>query len=116
MCKTSSLQFIPACTHDIHLPNRITSICRKNTRSGAPVQTSEPNHLSHVHLNQPIVSTANVSQLAVDLIIATLALERVAIIDPSYFVPVVGGRESGEPGITTALERMFRDAHLFRTK
>ncbi|KAF9453998.1 hypothetical protein P691DRAFT_693643 [Macrolepiota fuliginosa MF-IS2] len=52
----------------------------------------------------PIVSTANVSQLAVDLIIATLTLERVAVIDPSYFVPIAGGRENGEPGITTPLE------------
>ncbi|KAF5352005.1 hypothetical protein D9756_007527 [Leucocoprinus leucothites] len=52
----------------------------------------------------PIVSTANVSQLAADLIIATLTLERVGVVDPSYFVPVVGGREDSEPGITTALE------------
>ncbi|KXN91077.1 Proteasome assembly chaperone 2 [Leucoagaricus sp. SymC.cos] len=52
----------------------------------------------------PIVSTANVSQLAVDLIIATLALERVGVVDPGYFVPVAGGREDREPGITTALE------------
>jgi len=37
--------------------------------------------------------------------IATLRLERVAIVDPSYFFPFVGGREDGAPGVTTALER-----------
>ncbi|KAL9711638.1 hypothetical protein Ac2012v2_004709 [Leucoagaricus gongylophorus] len=52
----------------------------------------------------PVVSAANVPQLAVDLIITTLRLERIGVVDPSYFVPVVGGREDGEPGVTTALE------------
>lgn len=42
-----------------------------------------------------------------DLLIATLTLERIAVIDPSYFVPVVGGRENDEPGITTPLERTY---------
>jgi len=37
--------------------------------------------------------------------IATLRLERVAIVDPSYFFPFVGGREDSAPGVTTALER-----------
>jgi len=37
--------------------------------------------------------------------IATLKLERIAVVDPSYFFPFVGGREDGAPGVTTALER-----------
>jgi len=37
--------------------------------------------------------------------IATLRLERIGIVDPSYFFPFVGGREDGAPGVTTALER-----------
>jgi len=52
----------------------------------------------------PIVSTANVGQLAVDLIISTFSLERIAILDPKYCVPVVGAREDGQKGITTPLE------------
>jgi proteasome assembly chaperone 2 len=63
------------------------------------------------------VSTANVSQLAVDLVITSLALERVGVIDPTYFVPVAGGREDSEPGITTALERMSdRHFHFLEIK
>ncbi|KAF5326326.1 hypothetical protein D9611_000028 [Ephemerocybe angulata] len=52
----------------------------------------------------PIVSTANVAQLAADLLIASLGLQQVAILDPSYCIPVVGGREDGLEGITTPLE------------
>ncbi|KAK7472657.1 hypothetical protein VKT23_000770 [Stygiomarasmius scandens] len=52
----------------------------------------------------PIVSTANVSQLAVDLLIVSLGLTRQAIIDPGYFIPVVGGREDDEVGVTTPAE------------
>ncbi|CAA7261658.1 unnamed protein product [Cyclocybe aegerita] len=52
----------------------------------------------------PVVSTANVGQLAVDLIIASLSLQRVAILESGYCVPVVGAREDGQKGITTALE------------
>lgn len=54
---------------------------------------------------KPVVSTANVGQLAVDLIIASLALERIAIFAPEYCVPAVGAREGGQQGITTPLER-----------
>jgi len=53
---------------------------------------------------QPVVSTANVSQLAADRLIATLALERIGIFDPQDLVPVVGGREDGADGITMPLE------------
>lgn len=51
-----------------------------------------------------MVSTANVAQLAVDLMIATLSLVRVAVLDPRYCVPVVGAREDGLNGITTPIE------------
>ncbi|KDR75248.1 hypothetical protein GALMADRAFT_249235 [Galerina marginata CBS 339.88] len=52
----------------------------------------------------PVVSTANVGQLSVDLLIATFSLERVAIFDSKFCVPVVGAREGGQKGITTPLE------------
>jgi len=51
-----------------------------------------------------VVSTANVAQLAVDLMIATLSLVRVAVLDSRYCVPVVGAREDGLNGITTPIE------------
>lgn len=54
---------------------------------------------------QPIVSTGNVAQLAIDLMISTLGLKRVGILDSRDLVPTVGGREDGEEGITTPLER-----------
>jgi len=52
----------------------------------------------------PIVSTANVGQLAADLIISSLDLHRISIFDPRNLVPVVGAREDDEPGVTTPLE------------
>ncbi|KAF8737391.1 hypothetical protein AX14_012891 [Amanita brunnescens Koide BX004] len=57
----------------------------------------------------PIVSVANVSQLAVDLLIASLSLKYVATLDPSYFIPVIGGRDDGVPGITTPFELYTND-------
>ena len=51
-----------------------------------------------------MVSTANVAQLAVDLMIATLSLVRVAVLDSRYCVPVVGAREDSLNGITTPIE------------
>lgn len=51
----------------------------------------------------PTVSTGNVPQLAVDLLIASFPLRRLAVFDPGYFIPVVGGKED-EEGITTPLE------------
>jgi proteasome assembly chaperone 2 len=53
-----------------------------------------------------VVSTANVSQLAADLLITSLSLKRVALVDPKYFIPAVGGRDDGEAGVTVPLERM----------
>ncbi|KAF7306075.1 Proteasome assembly chaperone 2 [Mycena chlorophos] len=51
----------------------------------------------------PVVSTANVSQLAADLLIATLSLERIGIFDSTFLVPALGAREDG-PGVSTPLE------------
>lgn len=44
-------------------------------------------------------------QLAVDLLIASLSLGQIGLFDSKDLVPVVGGREDGEEGITTPLER-----------
>jgi proteasome assembly chaperone 2 len=53
-----------------------------------------------------VISTANLSQLAADLLIASLQLERIGVFDPKNLVPIVGARESGEEGITVPLESM----------
>lgn len=68
------------------------------------IPTSQSLNLKGSILVVPIVSTGNVSQLAIDLMVCTLGLERVGIVDCDYVVPVVGGREGGEGGITTPLE------------
>ncbi|KAI0051815.1 hypothetical protein FA95DRAFT_1484608 [Auriscalpium vulgare] len=52
----------------------------------------------------PIVSTANVAQLAVDLLVANLSLHLIGSFDSRDLVPVVGGREDGLSGLTTPLE------------
>ncbi|TFK53630.1 hypothetical protein OE88DRAFT_1655846 [Heliocybe sulcata] len=52
----------------------------------------------------PIVSTGNVSQLAVDLLIASLGLQHIGIFDPRDVIPVIAAREDGEPGVTTPIE------------
>ena len=39
-----------------------------------------------------------------DLLIASLSLRQIGIFDPRDLVPVIGGREDGEEGITTPLE------------
>ncbi|KIJ68149.1 hypothetical protein HYDPIDRAFT_83335 [Hydnomerulius pinastri MD-312] len=58
----------------------------------------------------PIVSVANVAQLAADLFIASLNLDRVGVFDPKYLVPAVGAREDDAPGITTPLELFGSDS------
>ncbi|GLB37647.1 hypothetical protein LshimejAT787_0406980 [Lyophyllum shimeji] len=60
--------------------------------------------LSRKTLIVPVVSTANVPQLAADLLIASFSLRRVAVFNPEFLVPVVGAREDGEEGLTTPLE------------
>ncbi|KAH9002093.1 PAC2 family-domain-containing protein [Lactarius hatsudake] len=57
----------------------------------------------------PVVSIANIAQLAVDLLIASLSLRKIGIFDPRDLVPVIGGREDGEEGITTPLELFGRE-------
>ncbi|KAH8828255.1 PAC2 family-domain-containing protein [Flagelloscypha sp. PMI_526] len=57
--------------------------------------------LSNKTLVIPIVSVANVSQLAVDLLIASLDLTREAIVDPTFFIPATS---SSADGIVTPLE------------
>ncbi|KIK91815.1 hypothetical protein PAXRUDRAFT_830513 [Paxillus rubicundulus Ve08.2h10] len=57
----------------------------------------------------PVVSVANVAQLAVDLFIASLKLDRVGVFDPKYVVPVVGAREDVATGITTPMELFGKD-------
>lgn len=54
---------------------------------------------------QPVVSVGNVAQLAADLLIASLKLDRVGVFDPKHLVPVVGAREDGTVGLTTPIER-----------
>lgn len=51
------------------------------------------------------MSAANVAQLAVDLLIASLSLRSVGVFDSRDLVPIVGGREDGEEGVSTPLER-----------
>src|SRR5712672_1168995 len=60
---------------------------------------------SHRMTRQPVVSTANIAQLTVDLLIASLSLRLVGVFDSRDLVPVVGGREDGEEGVSTPLER-----------
>ncbi|KAG6369546.1 PAC2 family-domain-containing protein [Boletus reticuloceps] len=59
----------------------------------------------------PVVSVGNVAQLAADLLIASLKLDRVGVFDPKYLVPVVGAREDsdGTDGLTTPIE-LFGEA------
>ncbi|KAI0253992.1 hypothetical protein BJV78DRAFT_1122050, partial [Lactifluus subvellereus] len=52
----------------------------------------------------PVVSTANISQLAADLLIASLSLRAIGMFDPRDLVPVIGGREDGQEGVTLPLE------------
>ncbi|KAJ4483188.1 PAC2 family-domain-containing protein [Lentinula aciculospora] len=57
----------------------------------------------------PIISTANVAQLSVDLLITSLGLVRIAVLDSKYFIPLVGSRENEELGITTPFELYGKD-------
>ncbi|KAL0956350.1 hypothetical protein HGRIS_002500 [Hohenbuehelia grisea] len=57
----------------------------------------------------PVVSCANVGQLAVDLLISSLELRVVGVFNARYFIPVVGRREDSEEGITTPFELYGRD-------
>lgn len=59
---------------------------------------------------QPVVSTANIAQLAADLLIASFSLRVIGVFDSRDLVPVVGGREDGEEGISTPLECELRNS------
>lgn len=50
------------------------------------------------------MSAANIAQLTVDLLIASLSLRVIGIFDSRDLVPVIGGREDGEEGVSTPLE------------
>lgn len=67
---------------------------------------------------QPVVSTANIAQLAVDLLIASLSLRVIGVFDSRDLVPVVGGREGEEEGISTPLECEFSNSqsHLYNSR
>ncbi|KAG8723878.1 hypothetical protein FRC12_024412 [Ceratobasidium sp. 428] len=56
-------------------------------------------------LVMPVISAGNVSQLSADLLVHTLALQRVGVFDPAYHVPVVGGPDGpANTGITVPME------------
>ncbi|KAG8719163.1 hypothetical protein FRC08_003515 [Ceratobasidium sp. 394] len=56
-------------------------------------------------LIMPVISAGNVSQLSADLLIHTLALERVGVFNPEYHVPVVGGPDGPiDTGVTVPME------------
>ncbi|KAH9986532.1 PAC2 family-domain-containing protein [Russula compacta] len=63
-----------------------------------------PYNLHGKTLVVPIVSAANIAQLTVDLLITSLSLRVIGMFDSRDLVPVVGGREDGEEGISTPLE------------
>jgi proteasome assembly chaperone 2 len=75
----------------------------------SPIQ---PNFsLNSKRLVAPVVSTANLGQLAADLLICTLNLERIGFLDDAYLVPAVGALDRSqdakrelEGGISTSLE------------
>lgn len=54
---------------------------------------------------QPVVSVANLGQLAADLLISSLGLKRVGIFDSGALIPVVGALDPSGKGIVAPLER-----------
>ncbi|KAG8809742.1 hypothetical protein FRC19_005037 [Serendipita sp. 401] len=70
-----------------------------------PLQSlSSPVDFSTQILILPSISKGNVPQLACDLLIASLNLHHVGYLDSKDLVPVVGGRERGERGVSTPIE------------
>ncbi|KAG8781359.1 hypothetical protein FRC16_002882 [Serendipita sp. 398] len=70
-----------------------------------PLQSlSSPVDFSTQILILPSISKGNVPQLACDLLIASLNLHHVGYLDSKHLVPVVGGRERGERGVSTPIE------------
>jgi len=75
--------------------------------------TTRPVLFQNATIIIPIVSTANLGQLAVDLLVSSLGLERVGIFDSDFVFPVVGGREDGSTGVTTPLELFGKEGFPF---
>ncbi|KAE9411227.1 hypothetical protein BT96DRAFT_869853 [Gymnopus androsaceus JB14] len=69
---------------------------------------TNPN-LSGKTLIIPMVSSAFVACLSVDLLISSLGLARIAVLDSRYFIPMVGSRDNEEYGITTPFELYGKD-------
>ncbi|PPQ62923.1 hypothetical protein CVT24_006163 [Panaeolus cyanescens] len=69
-----------------------------------PVQNADQVNVQGKTLVVPVVSVANIGQLAVDLLIATFDLRRFAILDPQYCIPLAGARDDSQAGVTTPLE------------
>jgi hypothetical protein len=55
----------------------------------------------------PVVSTANVAQLAVDLLIHSLGLTRLAFLNDRYLVPAIGSGDNTSAGLTLPLECLY---------
>jgi len=66
--------------------------------------TTESVDFNGATLILPIVSSGNVAQLAVDLLISTLNWPRLGVFDSQHLVPFVAPREDGAAGITAPLE------------
>lgn len=54
---------------------------------------------------QPVVCVANLGQLAADLLISSLGLQRVGVFDSSALIPIVGALDTSGKGIIAPLER-----------
>ncbi|KDQ21531.1 hypothetical protein BOTBODRAFT_25969 [Botryobasidium botryosum FD-172 SS1] len=78
-----------------------------------PTVDSEKLSFASSTLVLPIVSTGNVAQLAVDLLIASRGLRRVGILDAQDLFSVTGAREDGETGVTTPLEIFGKEGGSF---
>jgi len=74
---------------------------------------SRPLSFQNATIIIPMVSTANLGQLAVDLLVSSLGLERLGIFDSEFVFPVVGGREDGSTGVTTPLELFGKEGFPF---
>ncbi|KAI8372924.1 PAC2 family-domain-containing protein [Radiomyces spectabilis] len=70
-----------------------------------PTSAFDPNHLKGSTLILPSVSIGNVPQLACDLFIHTIKLERVGFIEDNAVMPMVGAREGTDAtGVSVSVE------------
>lgn len=73
--------------------------------------SDKPLHLAGTRLLLPLVSLGSVPQLAVDLLVASLQLERVAYLSSHHHVPILGALDTNRPsltGVSTPIE-IFQD-------